>query len=83
MQTLEFDGAHLSYGSGVGIVLTTPSKDTFYYSYILEYHCTNNVSEYEDLVLGLNLAIDRGVTHPKSNRGLDHDSVTSVTRLCC
>jgi ribonuclease HI len=61
--TLEFDGAHSSSGSGVGIVLTTPSKETFYYSYRLEYHCTNNIVEYEALILGLNLAIDKGVTH--------------------
>jgi hypothetical protein len=63
MWTLEFDGAHSSSGSGVGIVLTTPSKETFYYSYRLEYHCTNNVAEYEALILGLNLKIDKGVTH--------------------
>jgi ribonuclease HI len=62
---LEFDGAHSSSGSGAGIVLTTPSKETFYYSYRLEYHCTNNVVEYEALIIGLNLAIDKGVTHLK------------------
>jgi hypothetical protein len=43
--TLEFDGAHLGSGSGEGILLTTPSKETFYYSYRLEYHCTNNIAE--------------------------------------
>jgi ribonuclease HI len=63
--TLEFDGAHSSSGSGAGIVLTAPSKETFYYSYRLEYHCTNNVVEYEALIIGLNLAIDKGVTHLK------------------
>jgi ribonuclease HI len=61
--TLEFDGAHSSFGSGAGIVLTAPSKETFYYSYRLEYHCTNNVVEYEALIIGLNLAIDRGIRH--------------------
>jgi hypothetical protein len=39
--TLEFDGAHSSSGSGEGIVLTTPFRETFYYSYRLEYHCKN------------------------------------------
>jgi hypothetical protein len=29
MWTLEFDGAHSSFGSGDGIVLTTPSKEPF------------------------------------------------------
>jgi ribonuclease HI len=61
--TLEFDGSHSSSGSGVGIVLTTPSREAFYYSYRLEYHCTNNIVEYEALILGLNLAIDKGVTY--------------------
>jgi ribonuclease HI len=61
--TLEFDGAHSSSGSGAGIVLTAPSKETFYYSYRHEYHSTNNVAEYEALIIGVNLAIDRGVTH--------------------
>jgi len=45
--TLEFDGAHSSFGSGVGIVLTTPSKETFYFSYRLEYNFTNDIVEYE------------------------------------
>jgi ribonuclease HI len=61
--TLEFDGAHSSSSSGAGIVLTAPSKETFHYSYRLEYHCTNTVFEYEALIIGLNLAIDRGITH--------------------
>jgi ribonuclease HI len=62
---LEFDGAHSSSGSGAGIVLTTPSKETFYYSHRLEYHYTNNVVEYEALIIGLNLVVDKGVTHLK------------------
>jgi ribonuclease HI len=61
--TLEFDVSHSSSSSGASIVLTAPSKETFYYSYRLEYHCTNNVVEYEALIIGLNLAIEKGVTH--------------------
>jgi len=45
MWTLDFDGSHSIFGSGVGIVLITPSKETFYYSYRLEYHYTNNIVE--------------------------------------
>jgi ribonuclease HI len=60
--TLEFDGSHSSFGSGAGIVLTTPSGEVLYHSYRLEFHCTNNVVEYEALILGLNLAIDKGIT---------------------
>jgi len=60
---LEFDGSHSSSGSGDEIVLIAPSPETFYYTYRLEYHYTNNIVEYEALILGLNLAIDKGVTH--------------------
>jgi ribonuclease HI len=60
--TLEFDGSHSSSGSGAGVVLTAPSGEVFYHSYRLEFRCTNNVAEYEALILGLNLAIDKGVT---------------------
>jgi hypothetical protein len=63
MWTLEFDGSHLTFGSGVGILLTTPSSEAFYYLYRLEYHCTSNIVEYEDLILVFNLAIDKSVTY--------------------
>jgi hypothetical protein len=69
--TLEFDGSHSSSGSGVGIVLTTPSGEAFYYSYRLEYHCTNNIAEYEALILGFNLAIDKGVTYLRAKGDSD------------
>jgi ribonuclease HI len=62
---LELDGAHSSSGSRASIVLIAPSKETFHYSYRLEYHCTNNIVEYKALIIGLNLAIDKGVTHMK------------------
>jgi ribonuclease HI len=60
--TLEFDGSHSSVGSGAGIVLIAPSGEVFYHSYRLDFSCTNNVAEYEALILGLNLAIDKGAT---------------------
>ena len=41
----------------------TDSNEAFYYSYRLDYQCTNNIAEYEALILGLNLAIDKGVTY--------------------
>jgi hypothetical protein len=46
--------------------LTNPFGEDFYYSYRLEYHCTNNIAEYEALILGFNLAIDKGVTYLKA-----------------
>jgi ribonuclease HI len=46
--------------------LTNPSGEDFYYLYRLEYHCTNNIAEYEALILGFNLEIDKGVTYLKA-----------------
>jgi ribonuclease HI len=60
--TLEFDGSHSSFGSGAGVVLTAPSGEVFYHSYRLEFRCTKNVVEYEALILGLNVMINKGVT---------------------
>jgi ribonuclease HI len=61
--TLEFDDSLSGNGSGAGVVLTAPSgEEVFYRSYRLEFNCTNNVAEYEALILGLNLAIDKGAT---------------------
>jgi ribonuclease HI len=44
------------------VVLTAPSGEVFYHSYRLEFWCTNKIVEYEALILGLNLAIDKSVT---------------------
>jgi ribonuclease HI len=63
MWTIYFDGAHSNFVSGAGIVLTSPSRETFYFSYRLEYHCKNNVVEYEALIIGFNLAIDRKIKY--------------------
>jgi ribonuclease HI len=38
-----------------------PSKEAFYFSYRLEYDCTNNVFEYESLLIGLNIDLDRSI----------------------
>jgi ribonuclease HI len=58
---LDFDGAHSSAGSGVRVVLISPDKEATLFSYRLEFDCTNNIAEYEALVLGLNLAIDMNI----------------------
>jgi len=55
---LYFYGTHLSSGSGVGIVLISPDNKTTLFSYMLEFNCTNNIVEYESLILGMNISID-------------------------
>jgi ribonuclease HI len=56
-----FDGASSSIGAGVGVVFISPSQETISLSYKLEFEVTNNVAEYEALVLGLRAAKEMGI----------------------
>jgi hypothetical protein len=56
-----FDGASSRDVVGAGVVLVSPSQETVYLSYKLEFEATNNVVEYEALVLGLRAAKDMGI----------------------
>jgi ribonuclease HI len=51
-----FDGASSSIGAGAGVVFISPSQETISLSYKMEFEVTNNVAEYEALVLGLRAA---------------------------
>lgn len=54
---LYFDGAATREKSGAGTILITPQGDVIPYSFALERICTNNMAEYEALVIGLKLAL--------------------------
>jgi ribonuclease HI len=56
-----FDGASSKEGVGAGVVLVSPTQETIALSYKLEFEATNNVAEYEALVLGLRAAKDMGI----------------------
>jgi hypothetical protein len=56
-----FDGASSSEGTGVGVVFVSPCQETISLSYKLEFEATNNVVEYEALVLGLRAAKEMGI----------------------
>jgi hypothetical protein len=56
-----FDGASSKEGSGAGIVFISPTKEVIPMSYKLEFDTTNNISEYEALLLGLKAARDMGI----------------------
>ena len=58
---MSFDGAFSKTGKGAGIVLTSPSNKKFNFAYRLEFDASNNVAEYEALVLGLEIAKDMGI----------------------
>jgi hypothetical protein len=61
MWKMFFDGASSREGVGVGVVFVSPCHETISLSYKLEFETTNNVAEYEALVLGLRAAKDMGI----------------------
>jgi ribonuclease HI len=56
-----FDGACSREGYGAGIVFISPAKEVIPMSYKIEFDTTNNISEYEALLLGLKVAKDMGI----------------------
>jgi hypothetical protein len=58
---MHFDGAFSRLGKGAGIVLQSPSGKISKFSYRLEFEATNNVAEYEALLLGLEVCIEKGI----------------------
>jgi ribonuclease HI len=56
-----FDGASSKEGVGAGVVFVSPCQEAIPLSYKLEFEATNNVAEYEALVLGLRAAKDMGI----------------------
>ena len=55
-----FYGASTQASVGVGVVLISPSKETIHLSYELDFKTTNNIAEYEALLLGVKVAKDMG-----------------------
>jgi ribonuclease HI len=56
-----FDGSSSKEGFGAGIVLISPAQEVIMLSYKLEFETTNNIAEYEALVLGLRAAKDMAI----------------------
>jgi ribonuclease HI len=51
--TMFCDGSWGTFGAGVAVVLVAPSKVKTCYAARLDFSCTNNIVEYEALLLGL------------------------------
>jgi ribonuclease HI len=56
-----FDGASSNMGAGAKVVFVSPCQETISMSYKLEFEVTNNVAEYEPLVLGLRAVKEMGI----------------------
>jgi len=59
--TLFFDGSKCLQGARVGIVLVSPKYVMILMDYKLDFECTNNMVEYETLVLGLKEPTNLGI----------------------
>jgi len=62
---LYFDRASFREGSGAGVVLVSPTQEIITLSYKLEFDTTNNIAEYEALLLGLRATKDMKIQHLK------------------
>jgi ribonuclease HI len=51
--TVFCDGSWGTFGAGAAAVLISPSKIKTCYAARLDFNCTNNIAEYEALLLGL------------------------------
>ena len=56
-----FDGATNQNGSGIGGLLTSPKGAHISYSTRLNFPTTNNATEYEACIMGLQIALSLGV----------------------
>lgn len=54
---LYFDGSHTQNGLGAGIMFITPQGDIIPKSYMIAFHYTNNIAEYEALIKALKIVI--------------------------
>ena len=58
--TLRFDGSKTKQGARAGFELISPTGTTYLEAHRLQFPCTNNMAEYEALILGL-CVIKKGV----------------------
>ena len=56
-----FDGASTQISAGVGVVLISSSKENIHLSYKLDFKTTNNIAEYEALLLGVKATKEMGI----------------------
>ncbi|XP_026458675.1 uncharacterized protein LOC113359219 [Papaver somniferum] len=54
--TMFFDGSSYGTVGGAGVVFEAPRGELLSYSFKLDFRCSNNVDEYEALILGLRIA---------------------------
>jgi ribonuclease HI len=63
MWHIHFDGSCSNKVNGARIILYSPIGKIHKFSYILEFSCTNNVTKFESLLLGIKNAYNLGCGH--------------------
>ena len=58
---LYFDGSRAEQGTGVGIVMESPQGVKTQLAFRVKKVCSNNQVEYEALVLGLEILLQKGI----------------------
>ncbi|KAL0325004.1 UNVERIFIED_CONTAM: hypothetical protein Sradi_5069700 [Sesamum radiatum] len=53
-----FDGVSHKEGAGAGVVFVTSEGEILSYSFTMTQNCSNNIEEYQALILGLEIAVD-------------------------
>jgi len=66
-----FDGACSREAVGAGVVLISPTQECIHLSFKLTFPVTNNITEYEALILVLNAAKEMGIKDIKVFRDID------------
>ncbi|XP_073120324.1 uncharacterized protein [Henckelia pumila] len=72
-----FDGASNKEGAGAGVIFVTSDGEVLPYSFTLTQNCSNNVAEYQALILGLEMAVDIKQLHLQ----VYGDSALVITQL--
>ena len=57
-----FDGAACQEGAGAGVVFVFPQQQILLYSFSLSQLWSTNVAEYQALIIGLQMAIEMGIS---------------------
>jgi ribonuclease HI len=63
MWHMHFDGSCSNEGNGASMILYSPVGKIHNFSYRLEFACTNNITEFEALLLGIKNAYNLGCGH--------------------
>ncbi|CAL9019148.1 unnamed protein product, partial [Prunus brigantina] len=53
--TMYFDGSSTEARSGAGVVIESPQGQRWQFAFQLDFRCTNNQAEYEELIIGLEI----------------------------